>query len=169
MRSRTVHSLVMDDHPPESVALRDARVIAERIARDEAAADEARLLYQTDGLPILADDAEFAAVSRTGELLHAVREHALLERTVVGGPRLITGSGRVYLTSSRLLHVGTETTEAQLNEVYEVGVALERLLLVSLNDETNLAIEIDRPRLLRVQVEVALEAALEASRERAGA
>jgi hypothetical protein len=48
-----------------------------------------------------------------------------------------------------------------LTDIADVGVALERLLLVEGTDGSDLAIEVDAPRLLRVQVSAARAAARE--------
>jgi hypothetical protein len=71
--------------------------------------------------------------------------------------------GTLYLTSQRLLHKGQSVREVELADITETGVALERLLLVDLADGSDLAIEIDQPRLLRVQLAAARAAAREHS------
>ena len=148
----------MEDLQPESAALRDARAIAARVAEDEAAATAARRQYQTKGLPALEPPAGFAPLALAGEVLHATRANALLERTLIAAPTPLAQAGTLYLSSERLLHVGPETTSVPLSEIDEMAVALERLFLVRLRDGTHLAIETDRPRLLRVQVAAALAA-----------
>lgn len=148
----------MEDLQPESAALHDARAIAARIADDEVAADDARRRYQTDGLPVVDPDVGFAPLALPGEVLHAIRESVLLERTLIAAPTPLPQAGTLYLSSERLLHVGAETTSAPLSEIDEMAVALERLLLVRLRDGIHLAIEVDGPRLLRVQVAAAMAA-----------
>lgn len=146
----------MADQP--EAALRDARAIAARVADDEAAATAARREYQTDGLPALQPPAGFAPLALPGEVLHATRANALLERTLVDAPKPPPQSGALYITSERLIHAGADPTRLSLGEIEEMAVALERLLLVRLRDGTDLAIDTDRPRLLRVQVAAALAA-----------
>lgn len=148
----------MEDPRPESVALRHARAIAARVAEDEAASDEARHRYQTDGLPVVEPDAGFVPLALPGEALHASRDNALLERTLVGAPRPLPEAGTLYLTSERLLHVGSAAMSIPLGDIEEMAVALERLLLVRLRDGTHLAIDTDQPRFLRVQIAAALVA-----------
>jgi hypothetical protein len=97
---------------------------------------------------------------RPDELVHAIRHTALLE----DGQRPHPEGGTLYLTSRRLVHAGLELREINLVDITETAVALERLLLVDLADGSDLAIEVDQPRLLRVQ----LAAARAAARERAG-
>lgn len=140
-------------------AIRDAQSIAVRIATDEAAADAARDQYAASGMPAIEPVTGFARVARSGEPLHAVRYNAVLERAPTDGDEAVLRGGTVYLTSSRLLHVGTETTDVSLGEIDEMVVALERLVLIRLRDGSDLAVEVDQPRLLRVQIAAAVAAA----------
>jgi hypothetical protein len=142
----------------EPAALRDAAGIAARVASDEAAADAERERLRTEGLPVLPLTAEEAIQLRPGEVVHAERRAALLERRRDGAPI----GGVLYLTSHRLLHLGAAgLQEISLTDIADVGVALERLLLVEGTDGSDLAIEVDAPRLLRVQVSAARAAARE--------
>ena len=63
--------------------------------------------------------------------------------------------GSLYLTSQRLVHVGEASREVSLDAIQETAVSLERLLLLDLTDGSDLAIEVDQPRLLRVQLAAA--------------
>ena len=63
--------------------------------------------------------------------------------------------GSLYLTSDRLVHIGEARHEVALEAIEETAVALERLLLLDLTDGSDLAIEVDQPRLLRVQLAAA--------------
>jgi hypothetical protein len=145
--------------PPSSVgeaALRDAQKIADRIAADEAAAVEARQSYEVDGLPTIEPDEAARAILAPGELLHAMHASALLEAHAAAAQEALPRGGTLYLTSTRLMHLGAETTELQLSEIDEVTVALERLVLIRLRDGLDLAVEVDQPRLLRLQLATAL-------------
>jgi hypothetical protein len=86
-----------------------------------------------------------------GELVHAIRYAALLEE----GENAMPTGGSLYLTSRRLVHVGNASREIGLDDIEESAVALERLLLLDLTDGSDLAIEVDQPRLLRVQLAAA--------------
>jgi len=142
----------------EPAALRDAASIAARVASDEAAADAERERLRTEGLPALPLSPEDAIQLLPGEVVHAARRVALLERRRDGAPM----GGVLYLTSHRLLHLGAAgLQEILLTDIADVGVALERLLLVEVADGSDLAIEVDTPRLLRVQVSAARAAARE--------
>jgi hypothetical protein len=149
----------------EEAALRDAERIADRIAQDEAAADEARLAYQADGLPVIEADGAAAAILHPGELLHASHGSAVLEEPGGAGDLRHPRGGTLYLTNERLIHTGAASTELPLAEIDEMAVALERLVLIRRRDGSDLAIEVDQPRLLRVQ----LAAAMAAERAREGA
>jgi hypothetical protein len=140
----------------DEAALRDAEKIADRIAQDEAAAREARLTYHARGLPeIQADGA--GVFLQPGEVLHAVYGSAILEDagwTDRAHPR----GGTLYLTSERLVHTGVESSELSLAAIDEMGIGLERLVLIRLRDGSDMAIEVDQPRLLRVQLAAAIAA-----------
>ena len=141
-------------------ALQDAQQITARVSADEAAADAERARLAAGDLPDVSNSAKGALELRPGEVVHAVRQVALLE----GGSGATPLGGTLYLTSQRLVHVGQAPREVELTDIAEIAVALERLLLVDLADGSDLAIEVDQPRLLRVQ----LAAARAAARERAG-
>ena len=143
----------------DAAGLRDARTIADRIAADEAAADLARDQYAANGMPAIEPAVGYARVSRSGEALHAVRYNAILERSPGDDDEPNLRGGTLYLTPSRVLHVGMETTEVPLREIDEMVVALERLVLIRLCDGSDLAVEVDQPRLLRVQIAAAMAAA----------
>ena len=142
----------------EGAAMRDAESIASRIGADELAADEARQAYQAGGLPALEPDAGAIAILQPGETLHAIRPSTMLEETGsingMGRPR----GGTLYLTSQRLVHAGVESTELALGEIEEMAIALERLVLIRVRNGSDLALEVDQPRLLRVQVAAAIGA-----------
>lgn len=146
----------------EGAAVRDAQHIAARIAADEAAADEARQAYQAGGLPAIEPDAAAGAILQPGETLHAIRGSALLEEAGLADGAVQPRGGTLYLTSRRLIHVATESTELGLAEIEEMAVALERLVLIHRRNGSDIALEVDQPRLLRVQMAAAIAA------ERAG-
>lgn len=143
--------------PPDATSVRDAQRIAERIARDETLADEARERYRTDGLPVLEPSA-LLGILKPGERLHAVHRMAMLEvgwRGATGADPNLPHGGTLYVTSQRLVHRGTEDGTWGFGDIDEMAVALERLLLVRMRDGSDLAIEVDQPRLLRVQLAAA--------------
>jgi hypothetical protein len=135
----------------QQVGVRDAERIADRIRQDEAAADAARELYRSHGLPVVED---LTGELEPGERLHAVHRMAMLEEGESAYPR----GGTLLITSRRVIHRGADVLAWRLDTVEEMVVALERLLLMRLTDATDLAIEVDSPRLLRVQLAAAIAA-----------
>ena len=146
--------------PADATSVRDAQRIAERIARDETLADDARERYRSSGLPELEPSALLGTL-KAGERLHAVHRMAMLEvgwRGATGADPSLPHGGTLYVTSQRLIHRGTEDGTWSFADIDEMAVALERLLLVRMRDGSDLAIEVDQPRLLRVQLAAALAA-----------
>ena len=156
----TIAAVTPSNTTSDVAPVRDAQRIAERIARDETLADEARERYRTVGLPELEPSALLGLLN-PGERLHAVHRMAMLEagwRGATGADSDLPHGGTLYVTSQRLVHRGTDDGIWDFGEIDEMAVALERLLLVRMRDGSDLAIEVDKPRLLRVQMAAALAA-----------
>jgi hypothetical protein len=152
---------VIPSNTTDAAPVRDAQRITERIDRDEALADAARERYRSNGLPELEPSA-LLGILNPGERLHAVHRMAMLEegwRGSTGADANLPHGGTLYVTSQRLVHRGTDDGIWSFDEIDEMAVSLERLLLVRLRDGSDLAIEVDQPRLLRVQLAAALSAA----------
>jgi hypothetical protein len=146
--------------PAVPAALRDAQAVASRIKADEEAADAERTRLADGLLPVLSEY-EGRPPLQPDESVHAFRLSALLEEHDSDIP----SGGTLYLTSHSLVHAGQRVREIALETITEIAVVLERLLLVDLADGSDLAIEVDQPRLFRVQ----LAAARAAARRRAAA
>jgi hypothetical protein len=149
-------------HLDEGPALRDARTIAERVAADEAAADAVRQAFPTDGLPTLDEPLPEGEDLEPGERVYAIHQRALVEehRQVAGRTALPTG-GTLYVTSRRIIHrtmAPGGRIEIPLESITEMETSLERLVLIQLHDGSDLAVEVDQPRLLRVQLAAAIAA-----------
>lgn len=140
-----------DPAAPDAAALRDAAAIAQRVGADEQAADAERARLVDGALPDLRAQLDGALLLTDDELVHAIRHAALLE----DGEAALPKGGSLFLTSQRLVHVGEASREIGLDAIQESAVALERLLLLDLTDGSDLAIEVDQPRLLRVQLAAA--------------
>ena len=128
---------------------------ADEAAADEAAADEARLRYRRRGIGRIDPDERIGPVLEPGEQLVAVRRSALLyrpETPEVGAAPPVAVD--VYVTSRRLVLAGPDTYAFDLTAVDEAVVSNERLLLV-LCDGAGLVLEVDWPRLLRVEIAAA--------------
>ena len=135
----------------DAAALRDAAAIAERVSADEHAADAERARLVDGDLPDLGSEVHDAFQLTDGELVHAIRHAAILDEGDAATPR----GGDLYLTSHRMVHVGKSSRDISLDAIQESAVSLERLLLLDLTDGSDLAIEVDHPRLLRVQLAAA--------------
>lgn len=145
----------------DPAALRDAQLVSVRVSADEAAADAERARLSSEPLPNLADGVEPSVQLWADEVVHAIRQAAMLEDGGAGDQTGGQFGGTLYLTSHRLVHIGRQTREVDLGAIAEIAVSLERLLLLDLADGSDLAIEVDQPRLLRVQLAAARAAARE--------
>jgi hypothetical protein len=137
--------------------IRDAEEIPLRAREDEGEAVEARIRYRIDGLPSLDVDGPVAERLRPGESVVDVRSSAVVSRH----PRrdgIEQFPGRFYLTTKRLMVAGLAPFDVELGEIDELALAGERLL-ITMRDGTGLSIDASRPRLLRVQIAAAREAA----------
>ena len=140
----------------DAAALRDAAEILARAQADEAAADEARTRYRGQAMTSLDPDVRIAPLLAPGETVLAMRHSAMVDRRqpATGAGALAGLGGDLYLTSRRLVLVGRHTLSFDLDEIEEVMLAGERLLLV-LRDGRGASLDVDRPRLLRVELAVA--------------
>ena len=156
--ARATNGGAVRDASPASPALRDADAILARAADDEAAALVARDRYRDGAIEPIEPDERIAVLLVPGEELFAVRRSALLDRREpqVGArcPAYPGLAGDLYLTSTRLVHLGRSTLEYDLDAIREAVVSAEHLLLV-LCDGTGLILDLDRPRLLRVEIAAA--------------
>jgi hypothetical protein len=122
---------------------------------DDAAAGAARARIRRHGLVPLQPDALAASVVPCGEHLFAVRPGARIECSAPSGPSM---TGTLYLTARRLVLAGGQRFEVPLEEIRDTGIAGDLLLLL-LRGGGAVAIGVDRPRLLRVEVAAARAAA----------
>jgi hypothetical protein len=137
-------------------ALRDAVEILARARADEAAADEARERYRIQAMPALEPDARIARLLALDEHVVAVRRSAMLDRRQpVTGSHVPAGvGGDLYVTSRRLVLVGRLTLSFDLLEIDDATLSGERLLLI-VRDGAGLSLDVERPRLLRVEIAAA--------------
>ena len=135
---------------PDAAALRDA-AIALRVSADEEAADAERASPGRRRAPELGPEVRGTPQLTDGELVHAIRHAAILDEGDAATPGVATSTSRraewsTWVESSR---------EISLDAIEESAVSLERLLLLDLTDGSDTAIEVDQPRLLRVQLAAA--------------
>lgn len=157
-RDRDPSPNVVEESTEEGPALRDATTLAERAAADEAAAGLARDAFLVSPVPVIEPDETISGHLVPGEQVHGLRRHAILRAP--GDDRALGYGGTLYLTSRRLVHLGQVIVTVQLTDIVESSLAGERLLL-SLRGGEGLAIDLDRPRLLRAEM-AALTRALRA-------
>jgi hypothetical protein len=144
---------VLEGLTEEGPALRDAAAAAARAAADEADADEARVRFLEDPLPVIEPDEQIAPHLAPGEVVHGLRPRAILRAP--GNDRALGYGGTLYLTSRRLVHLGQVMVNVQLTDIVETSLAAERLLL-TLRDGEGLSLDLDRPRLFRVEIAAAM-------------
>jgi hypothetical protein len=145
-----------DDPRTDAPAIRDASAILARARADELAADAARGARRLQPIPSLRPDDRIGPRLRAGERVVAVRHSAQLDRRQPEqGAKAPSGiAGDLYLTSQRLVLVGRVYLEVDLRDIEEAGVSGERLLLV-LNDGRGISLDVEGPRLLRVEIAAA--------------
>src|SRR3954452_11460060 len=135
-------------------ALAGAEEVLQRISADERAADLARGAVNEVGLPDVAGDAHVAQLLAPGEHVVAGRRpvRASPEPPIEGAADF---TGRLYLTTRRLLLLGRDPLAVNLLEIDELSIAGERLL-VSTAAGIGFCLDVDRPRELRVLIASAL-------------
>jgi hypothetical protein len=125
---------------------------------DEQAASAARARYRTQPMPALEPDRAIGRHLEPGERLLAVRRRAILERRQRHEPAAQGLVGDLYLTSARLVHLGRFSLTFRLDEIEQVVLSGSRLLLV-MREGAGVSLEVDDPRLLRVEIATARAAA----------
>lgn len=148
-RDRDPSANTVDASTEEGPALRDAAAAAQRAADDETAAAAARERFRTEPMTALEPDDRIASQLADGELVYALRTHAILRAP--GGDAALGYGGTLYLTSRRLVHLGQVVVTVSLTDIVETSLAGERLLL-SLRGGEGLSLDVDRPRLLRAEI-----------------
>jgi hypothetical protein len=140
---------LVDEPTEEGPALRDATTAVERAKADEALASAARDMFLVSPVPVIEPDEAVSKHLLHDEKVHGLRRHAILRAP--GDDRALGYGGSLYLTSRRLIHLGQVVVTVQLTDIVEASLAGERLL-VTLRDGEGLALDIDRPRLLRAEM-----------------
>jgi hypothetical protein len=155
------------DH--DDAALRDAAAIAERVQADEGAADEARARYVGEPLAPMAAVPKLAQHLQPGERLLVLRSEVLIELPERPGEgRQLRGD--LCLTDRRLLIVDDGLVEAvDLATIAEIGVVGDRTLQLSMPTARGIAVDLEQPRLFRVQVQAARDRGVRGVSDRAQA
>ncbi len=140
-----------------AAGIRDAQGLVARAEADERAASEARTRIRAHGLARLTLDTAVAGLLAPGEDLVAHRPSVVVERHLPGDGRDDVG-GALYVSTRRLLLVGRAQLSVALADIDELSVVGERLLL-TLRGDVGLSIQASEPRVLRVEIATAIEAA----------
>lgn len=140
----------------EGPALRDATAAAARADADETEAVATRDRLRDAPLPVLEADEEIAGLLAQGEIVHGLRRSAILRAP--GDDRALGYGGTLYVTSHRLIHLGQVTVNVPLSNILETELAGERLL-ITLREGEGISLDVDRPRVLRVEIGAALREA----------
>lgn len=140
----------------EGPALRDASAAAARADADETEAVATRDRLRDAPLPVLEADEEIAGLLAQGEIVHGLRRSAILRAP--GDDRALGYGGTLYVTSHRLIHLGQVTVNVPLSNILETELAGERLL-ITLREGEGISLDVDRPRVLRVEIGAALREA----------
>lgn len=149
-----------DQRESPSPKLRDATEIVRRAAEDETAATAARLRYRIEAPRRLEPDESLAPLVDHDEWLIAVRRSAILNRREPRPsepPRAGLG-GQLAVTSRRLIWAGRQVLTFELASIEEIILSGDRLLVV-MRHGVGVALEVDQPRLLRVEIAAARAAA----------
>ena len=155
----------MDETPAETTLLGTVPPEAdvERALRDEEAADVARRRYRAHGMVELVADEQIGPLLEPLERVYATRRAAALDRRQ---PLPAPGAclpGDLYVTSRRVIQVGCPLVALDLADIREVELSGNRLLLM-LTDGSSVALAVDQPRLLRVEISAARAACRRSSR-----
>lgn len=127
-----------------------------RAAEDHAAATAARARYRTEAPPKLQADQRLARLLEQGEWLIAFRTSAVVDRRRPrgGDPKWSGMSGQLAVTSRRLILMGRHVLAFELADVQEIVLSGDRLLVI-MNDGAGVAVDVDQPRLFRVEIAAA--------------
>lgn len=136
----------MQEHPLANESLPCASDL------DESAASEARARYRAHGIEAIESDERIRRVLAPDERVLAFRRAVALDRHQASAVDSFVGD--LYVTSRRLVLLGPPTLSIDIEDIEDAALAGERLLL-DLRNGVDIAVVVDRPRLLRVQVAVA--------------
>lgn len=118
---------------------------------DAADADAARDRLRTGGIVQIEVDPGVRAMLAPGEQVVAARYGVSLERRAVPRPPQGRLRGDLYVTTSRLLHVGPVRIEYPVTEICEAVVARQALRL-AMTGSRGIEIGVRDPRVLRVEI-----------------
>jgi hypothetical protein len=123
---------------------------------DEEDASDARRRYRNHGIEPIAPDVRIGPLLTPGEDVLAHHRNVGFERTQRSNEiePFVRMRGDLYVTSARLVHVGLRVLTIELDDIDDAALVGERVLLVT-RGGVGIALDSDRPRLLRVQMAAA--------------
>ena len=124
---------------------------------DQTSADDARRRLREQGIVAVEPDARIGVMLGPGERVVAVRREVSLERRKLQRDPDEMLSGDLYVTTRRLVYLGSVPVAYDLSEVREAVVATGALRLV-VGESHGVEIGVPDPRLLRVELAAAREA-----------
>jgi hypothetical protein len=156
LRRHAAQGRAAGDTRSDNPAIRDAAEIVARAAADEAAADRARDVYLTRAMSPMVPDDRIEPLLRPGEHVLSVRQSVVLDRRRPpprwGSPARLAGD--LYVTSRRLVLLGRLTLAIDLDEIEDAVLSGERILLI-MDNGNGAALDVARPRQLRVEIAAA--------------
>jgi len=137
------------------------------VSADEASASEARLRLRAEGIIAIEPDERIGVLLAPGEKVVAVRRSVSLERRRDYDDPHQALHGDLYVTTTRLVHLGHIRVDVPLAAIREAGVAAGALRLI-VNDGRGVEIRTSDPCVLRVQIAAVRETARTAASGAAG-
>jgi len=125
---------------------------------DETSADEARRRLREQGIIAVEPDARIGVMLGPGERVVAVRRGVSVERRKETRDQEEGLRGDLYVTTSRLVYLGSVPVEVRLLDISEAVVAAGSLLVV-VGDGRGVEIRTSDPLVLRVEIAAVREAA----------
>lgn len=129
---------------------RTAGAHAHRGLDEEAAADDARRALRTAGIVPIEPDARVATMLEPDERVLTLRRAVFVAGGSSPDERPI-GRGDLYVTDRRLLLLADPLLSVCLEGILEAEVR-DRRLLLRIDNADGLSVEVDDPRVLRVQI-----------------
>lgn len=125
---------------------------------DEASADEARQRLREYGIVAIEPDDRIGVLLAPGEKVVAVRRSVLLEHHQGSGEAAGGVAGDLYVTTRRLVHLGALQVAYGLCEIRDAVEAPGALRLI-VGEDRGIQMSVPDPRVLRVEIAAAREAA----------
>jgi hypothetical protein len=129
----------------------------DRPSANAASADDARRRLREQGVVAIEPDDRIGVMLGPGEHVVAVRRAILIERRAESRNPDLGLRGDLYVTTSRLVHLGPVPVEVPISDIREADVVTGALRLV-IGNGRGLQIRIVDPDLLRVEIAAVREA-----------